>query len=328
MRLPFWIVPLLPLLACSPQVNPGGPPVQAPQLIEDAIIAADGLRLPLRVWQPEGPPRFVILALHGLNDYSLNFMALSAPLLTRGGAIVYAYDQRGFGDTPRRGVWAGTETLLADARAGLGLLRARHPGLPLVLLGESMGGAEALVLAAGPERPEADGIVATTPALWSRSAMRDWMVDLLWFGAHAFPLWGFYGTAPGIVASSNNEALRRFGEDPLTLKTTRVDMSWGVVGLMDAAVADLPRCCRVPTLVLTGARDTVVPRHATEAALAAIPPGAPGYRRIDYADGWHLLLRDRIREKVAADILAWMEGLRPAPAVPAPPPATSAVGPQ
>jgi acylglycerol lipase len=61
---------LLALLtsACGPYVFPPGEPQRAPVLGESAIAAADGVELPLRRWLPEGPPRTVILALHGFND--------------------------------------------------------------------------------------------------------------------------------------------------------------------------------------------------------------------------------------------------------------------
>ncbi|MBE9606787.1 alpha/beta fold hydrolase [Acetobacteraceae bacterium H6797] len=305
-----FLAPLL--LACTPREMPAGPMTGPPRLEmgagaeSGAIVASDGARLPLHQWAPpEGEaPRVVILALHGLNDYSVNMMDESGPLLAKGGALVYAYDQRGFGKAPNRSFWAGAETLAADAIAAGRLIKAAHPGLPLVLMGESMGGAEALWIA-GSEGPlPFDGIVATTPALWGRAYMPAWMQDLLWLGAHSVPQLGFYGAAPGVVASSDDRALRRFGTDPLTLKTTRIDMIWGVVDLMDRAVAALPRCCRVPTLVMTGQQDQIVPRHAIQAALAQVPTGAR-YTRIDYPDGYHLLLRDKIREKVAQDLLDW-----------------------
>lgn len=310
MRLPLPCAGLLALLlaACTPREMPAGPPGMAPRLEAEALIAADGARLPLRRWAPEGQPRFVLLALHGLNDHSGNMMLESAPLLTAGGALVYAYDQRGFGAAPNRSFWPGAQTLADDALAAGRLLRARHPGLPIILLGESMGGALALWLAGSAPDLPFDGVIATTPALWARDFMPGWMQELLWLGAHSLPQLGFYGASPNIVASSNEAALRRFGTDPLTLKTTRIDMMWGVVGLMDRAVAALPACCARPTLVLTGAQDQVVPRAAIEAALARVPPEAP-LTRIDYPQGYHLLLRDRIREGVAADLLAWAAAL-------------------
>src|SRR3546814_15118199 len=79
------------------------------------------------------------------NDYS-NAFADSGPALAAQGLEVYASDQRGFGEAPHRGLWPGVEALPGDLTTAAGLLRQRHPDLPLYLLGESMGGA--VVLAA------------------------------------------------------------------------------------------------------------------------------------------------------------------------------------
>ena len=83
----------------------------------------------------------MLLALHGFNDTARNYMAESAALFTDQGLAVYGYDQRGFGSAPHPGIWPGAESLAADATAAAALLRARHPGLPLWMMGESMGAA-------------------------------------------------------------------------------------------------------------------------------------------------------------------------------------------
>ena len=56
----------------------------------------------------------MILALHGFNDYSNAFDA-PAKLWAKQGIATYAYDQRGFGGAPGRGLWPGSEALATDA---------------------------------------------------------------------------------------------------------------------------------------------------------------------------------------------------------------------
>src|SRR5689334_24916447 len=139
-----------------------------PQLAEKAFIATDGAALPLRTWLPEGKPKAVILALHGFNDYS-NAFAAPAEEWAKHGIATYAYDQRGFGEAPLRGRWAGAYQLTDDLAAASRVLRARYgKGVPLYLLGESMGGAvviSAVTGAAGAPRPSADGIILAAPAV-------------------------------------------------------------------------------------------------------------------------------------------------------------------
>ncbi len=302
---------LLLASACAPVVVPAGPATVAPDLRNGAIVAADGASLPLRRFAPEGAPRAVILALHGFNDYYGNFLTDSLPALNAGGILVYAYDQRGVGRAPNRGYWAGAETLAADAVAAARLIRAHHPDLPILLLGESMGAAVAIVASAGPTPPPVDGYVLLTPALWAREFMNGFMRSGLWLISRTIPLMGFSGGVGGVVASDNPEALRRLGRDPLVIRTTRVDSAVGLVDLMDAAVADLPMCCRgadgrrVPALMLVGGQDMIVPNRASRAAVRRLAPDAP-VRLGVYRDGYHLLLAGRNRDAVVRDILGFI----------------------
>jgi len=291
--LPWVLRPSWAFVPAAPQPEPSGPRP------ESMLVMPDGARLPLRAWRPEGAPRFVVLALHGLADHGGNFLAEGGPLLTAGGALVYAYDQRGFGWSVGRGYWPGADAMVADAREAQRLIHARHPDLPLFLLGESMGGA--VVLAANPR--DVAGIILSSPALWSRRYMPQFMQWMLWGAGHVLGPVALPPSAPNIAASDNAAAMLRFSRDPLTLRDVRLDMIYGLVGLMDEAVAVLPTCCRaVPTLIMVGGNDQVVPTPIARRALhdAQVP------RLAFYPQGWHLLLRDSIRAEVARDILAFM----------------------
>ncbi len=333
------LLALLALSACAPEVRRAGPPVTEPRIEalaatpplpwrprattalgpapleprpagptpEEALIMRDGARLPLRLWRPGGAPRFLVLALHGLGDHGGNYLAEGGELLSAGGALVYAYDQRGFGWAPHRGVWPGAEALRDDALEAARLLRARHPGLPLFLMGESLGGAIAILAGTAAEPPEAAGYLISAPAVWGRALMPGVLRGGLAAISHTVPRVAVPAGAGGIAASDNRVALERFGADPLTLREIRVDLMHGAVGLMDDALAALPACCRnpggpAPTLFLTGAKDSVIPADIQRRAFRQA-----GVARLAlYEDGWHLLLRDGIRARVAADMLAFM----------------------
>jgi pimeloyl-ACP methyl ester carboxylesterase len=117
-------------------------------------------------------------------------------------------------------------------------------------------------------------------------------------------------SAPLFRPTDNLEAWRRWSGDPKLLKQTRVDAVAGLVDLMDAATAALPRFT-APALVLYGAKDELVPPAPIRAALAQLPRGA-AQRVAFYPEGHHMLLRDFGGAAVADDILAWM-GNRAAP---------------
>ena len=302
-----WLLALLilTLAACAAELRPAGPPIQAPALAGEALTMADGTALPLHAWASEGTPRGVLLTLHGFNDSAPNFMAEAGPRFAEAGWQVYAYDQRGFGATPQRGYWVGGETLARDAVAAVALLRARHPGLPLVVLGESMGAAVAIRAATSDPPPRVDAYVLLAPALWARETMNPVLRGALWFFVHTMPALRVQGGVEGIRASDNDDALRRLSRHPLTIRATRIDAAGGLVDMMDETVAALPRCCGAPLLVLFGAQDQIVPKRAARRMLRRLP-GGPAQRIAYYENGYHLLLADNQREVVATDILAWL----------------------
>ena len=297
------LIVLFLLSGCSAELAPPGPPITSPAVTAEAFVMPDGARLPYRAWLPDGPPRAVVLSLHGMND-SRDAWELPAPALAAHGIAVIAPDQRGFGESGSRGHWATAEGLAADATAMAATLRARFPDARLILMGESMGAAVLMVAATGPHPPDADGYILLAPAVWGRAQMNLFMRAALWVTANTVP--GMILRPNGMVritASNNREALVRLSNNPLTIKGTRVDTTKGLVDLMDAALAAAP-AFRAPALLLYGGKDEVIPAPAIETLWQSMPDGP---RRAFYDDGYHLLLRDLGRERLIADILAWIE---------------------
>ena len=270
------------------------------------FIAADGTVLPLRSWLPEGAPKAVVLALHGFNDYSNGF-AIPAWDWAAEGIATYAYDQRGFGAAPQRGQWAGTAALAEDATVAARLLRQRHPGVPLYLLGESMGGAVSIVAMTSAERPPVDGLILVAPAVWGKQTMPWWQRAGLWI-ASVVPPMHVSPKSVSIVrqASDNIPMLRAYSADPMVIKETRTDAVVGLTDLMTQAL-DAARRLDAPTLVLYGEKDEIVPRGPVAQMVAALPPEARTRQRVAlYRNGWHMLLRDLDGARVGRDVAAWM----------------------
>lgn len=303
----LWLLAAILLVAgCTGRYQPMGRPADAPRLTEAAIIAADGYRLPLRVWRPAAgaEPRAAVLALHGFNDYS-NAFAEAAEQWAAAGIVTYAYDQRGFGAAAQPGIWPGADTLVRDLTAAARLVGARHPGLPLYLVGESMGGA--VVLAALAERPPppVDGAVLAAPAVWGRADMSVFARLALWWAATATPGLTVTGEGLDIAPSDNLAMLRALGRDPLVIKETRADTIAGLVDLMERA-ADAAPAVDTRLLVLYGDHEEIIPVEA----IARFLPRLPAERTVVafYPDGYHMLLRDRARAVPIADVAHWVGG--------------------
>ncbi len=287
--------------AATAQSAPGGGAFPAPDIV---FHMRDGFVLPARIWRvPAGvAPAGVILALHGFTD-SRDAWEYPAPGFAAAGYTVIAPDQRGFGATADRGTWAGQAVMIEDASELLRQLRARYPGQRLILMGESMGGAVAMCVAARAPA-SADAYVLISPAVWGRAQMDAGVRVALWTAAAVAPGWKLTGNEvpQDIAPSDNREALLRLAHDPLTLRGATVATLRGLVDLMDsaqAAAGHLPP----DTLMLAGRRDQVVPQAATAAAWAKTPASV---RQGFYMNGFHLLLRDQDRALPQADVLAWL----------------------
>ena len=196
LALPFGLAACAPVLQKALKPNPA---FRGPRFEGDRFISFDGARLALAAWKAEGQyadaPWAVIIGLHGMDDYSAAFH-LAGPWWAGQGITTYAFDQRGFGRSPERGVWAGEDLMISDLRAACALARRLHPKAILAVAGESMGGAVALAAFASDQPPDADrlmifgsrfdtlyGLVALMETAWQRID-RLKVPALYMYGAH------------------------------------------------------------------------------------------------------------------------------------------------
>lgn len=297
----------LALGGCAPTIQQAlrpGPQFAGPRLEPDAFVSFDGARLGLSQWTPRDEPWAVIAALHGMDDYA-NAFHLAGPAWAGQGIATYAFDLRGFGRSPRRGVWPGTDLMAQDTRTFCALLRQRHPKATLTLMGESMGGAVAIAALASGRPPDADRAVLLAPAVWGWSSQPIAYQMALRFAELVAPHKVFQPPSfvtSHITASDNIPELIAMGKDPLMIWGARTDTLYGLVDLMQTAWRDTGKI-RIPAAYLCGAKDQIIPLKPSLQAAARLPAGD---RTAFYAKGYHLLLRDLQREIVFADIAAFI----------------------
>jgi alpha-beta hydrolase superfamily lysophospholipase len=98
----------------------------------------------------EERPRAILMISHGLAEHSRRYRRFAGAMAARG-CHVYAHDHRGHGETTapdaplgRFSKRGGIEHVVDDIAAVHSLATGRHPGLPVILFGHSMGGLIAL----------------------------------------------------------------------------------------------------------------------------------------------------------------------------------------
>ncbi|WP_421730991.1 alpha/beta fold hydrolase [Brevundimonas sp.] len=307
----------LTLSACAaPYIQPPltpppgftGPRIEEPARTGSpgAFVVQDGARLPFLRWGGASEPWAVIVALHGMNDHDASFR-LAGPWWAERGIVTYAFDQRGFGQAPGRGVWAGEPVMSEDLRTVTALVRARYPHAVVAVVGESMGGSVAAAAFGSDRPPDADRVILLAPGVWGWSSQGPVNSVGLWVAARAL---GDLALEPpefavrDIVASDNHLELIRNARDPESILATRFDTLSGLVDLMEVASRGLG-LMRAPTLLMYGADDTVVKKPAMRRALqrAGQPPNL---RTAWYPEGHHLLNRDLQAETVYRDVEAYL----------------------
>lgn len=296
--------PLLLTGCAQPYIyKPDSDPVR-PVLHDGFALMEDGFRLPVTAWKPDSTSQAVILGLHGMNDYRKAFEKLGQYLSARD-ITLYAYDQRGFGETRGAGYWHGQETMIRDLQTLIKLLRRKYPQQPLYVLGESMGGGLAIA-AQSHATLDIDGYILVAPAIWSRDNMPFYQRLLLWAAVHTVPAKKLTGEGLELKPTDNIDMLRAWARDPLVIKATRVDVLYGVTNLMDSAVAATPEF-QGKVLALYGKHDEIIPRTPVCKLLESFSanPATRLKTRI-YRQGYHMLTRDLNAAAVWKDIATWV----------------------
>ena len=113
------------------------------QETEFQFVGAQGTELPARLWLPDGQPRLVLQISHGMTEHSGRYDTLAAALAEHGIACA-AFDLRGHGRNPGSRTCAdmgpdGWEQSLSDLQRFCERLRESFPGVPLGMLGFSLG---------------------------------------------------------------------------------------------------------------------------------------------------------------------------------------------
>ncbi|WP_290501820.1 alpha/beta fold hydrolase [Alcanivorax sp.] len=255
----------------------------------------------VREWTPAGTPRGVILGLHSFGDFGAAFEQLG-PWFAEAGYVFVAYDQAGFGDRLEQGRWAGEQQLVDDAATQIRRLHQIHAA-PLFVLGESLGGAVA-ILAAQQEADKVAGLMLAGPAV--REGIR---FRYGWNAAIATAATLAPGYRLTVERNADDPTLtptsaQRLAEDPRVMREVRMDAYWGLIKLADSA-SDSANNLNIPTLLLYGGKDHSVPEAGIRHLRAHLSANDQGEYRF-YPNAPHLLLQSRQWQQVCQDISQWL----------------------
>jgi alpha-beta hydrolase superfamily lysophospholipase len=257
--------------------------------------ASDGMPLQIRHWVTTGTPWATVLFVHGIGEHSGRYDRVGR-LMSRVGLDVRAYDLRGHGISGgRRAYIRSWEEYLDDLE--IVLLHLRGTGVPLAVVGHSMGALIALSYACG-GRPLPDLLVLSGTPLEMKVPI--WQRAMALSLAHTAPKVMFRNPIKGDQLSTDPRVGKAYESDPLVNTRTTARLAHELF-TASRRVRDQLDELTVPTLVLHGGADTVVPPEAS-APLAVL---ARVERRV-LPNMRHEILNEREGPEVVGTMVRWM----------------------
>jgi len=274
----------------------------------------DGTTLRTLHWAPEGDPWAVALIVHGLGEHAGRYGTVAAAL-TAAGIDTFGYDHRGFGGSSGYRAYVASWGQYHDDLANrIEASRAERPGLPLMVYAHSMGGLIAAGYLVPPGgRPLPDLLVLSAPGL--DSALPAWKRRLARLLTGITPRMRIANGLPRDGLSGDPGVQSRVEADPLSLSSSTVRLGAEGFAEQDRLAALLPGlgAMPVPTYVLHGADDPIVPLRATQAL-----EGKGNVTRRVWPGLRHECHNEPAQAEVLAEVVAWARAQLPAAAPQAP----------
>ncbi len=261
-------------------------------------LELDGGRIVVHVWDDEAVgadgQRYIALLAHGYGEHARRYDHV-AQKLVEAGAVVYAPDHFGHGRSQgERALVADVDQLSDDLGRVEALARDRHPDLPVVLIGHSMGG----LISTHYAQRHGDGLAALVlsgPAI-GRNPDIEALIEM-------DPL-------PDVpidpaVLSRDPSVGRAYAEDPLVYHGPFRRETLQAFGAALEAIAAGGKLGPYPVLWIHGAEDQLVPLAGTRETIEQIR--GERFEEQIYAGARHEVFNETNRDEVIADVVAFIE---------------------
>jgi acylglycerol lipase len=274
--------------------------------------------LPIIAWKNKTPkPVAAVLCIHGMGLENRSFEKFAADLNARG-YLIYAMDVRGFGSWTQT---KGEENLdykacLADIKRLVLAIKERNPGLPLYVLGESMGGA--IALRAGAQLGDLiNGVISSVPSCERFQAKRMSLQTAMHFMIDPHRPFDV-GSTVTERATSEDSLRTQLRDDP------KAKMGMTPIELMQFALfmrmtkPQAERITKLPVLMAQGLQDQLVKPQGTFDLFDAVKSTDKTFLIIGKAE--HLMFENNSPDQFLMDSLdSWLRTHSVPPARPTTP---------
>ncbi len=270
--------------------------------VENHTCGGSGKKLYWQGWLPDRDPKAIVCIAHGLAEHGGRYAHVGQALSGRGYAV-YAVDHRGHGKSEgQRSQIDSLEQAVADLHAFTDVMRHDHPGLPVFLLGHSMGGAIAFGYALR-HQSELAGLILSAPAL----VIEDVRLVTVAVGkllSRWLPGAGIL-QLDGSAVSRDPEVVRAYNADPLNFRgKIPARTAAEILAIADAAPAKLPDIT-IPLLVFQGTADRLVSPKAAKLVYARAGSADKTLRVFEGA--YHETMNEPDKAEVIALVGDWLD---------------------
>lgn len=266
-----------------------------------SLLGVDGVKIFTQSWLPDAAdPRAVVVLVHGFGEHSDRYDWV-AERFVEAGYAVYASDHRGHGRSQGPRALIDVGALVADVDRLVDEATKAHEGLPVAMLGHSLGGLIAICYALAHQR-RLRALVLSGPL-----AALDAPAPALALAR------GLARIAPTLGVSSLDARL--VSRDPAVVAAYRADPLVHHGRIPARTVAEMARAVErfpdvvgrvtVPTLIVYGTADGLCPPSGP--IMLAERFGSVDLTTRAYEGLFHEVLNEPERETVMGDVLDWLD---------------------
>jgi acylglycerol lipase len=261
---------------------------------------ARGVEIFRQSWLPDGPVRAVLVIVHGLGEHSDRYDHV-ARAVAADGIAVHAEDHRGHGRSQGARALVEVAEVVRDVDTLVGLAATEHPGVPVFMLGHSLGGMIAVRYALAHQARLSGLILSGALATVDASPALRRAGRLIAAIAPRAPLIALdaelVSRDPAVVANYRADPLVHHGRIPARTAAEIADTTDAFGGEVAAIT--------LPTLIVYGTADGLCPPAGS--VMLGERLGSTDVTIRAYEGLYHEVLNEPEREMVIADVRTWLE---------------------
>lgn len=275
------------------------------------LLCSDQVKRPVHIWAPKDP-KAVILAIHGGMAHAGDYVTPALYFKEHGIATV-SFDMCGH-DGKKRVDIPGFNTFLDDAALFLKWVKNTYPGLPIFIMGHSMGALIATHLELGRFAKDRDikGVILSSPyyvnAIKAPKILQTFARSL----AKLLPKMKVpLEHLTHLLTHDAAIAARHLADERDNVRATEV--SFRFAASLMVAQEDLPGTFSKwvhPVFAVVAGDDKLAEAQGAATLLHTIPKDLLEYHH--YPDNFHENFNELNRNKIFADIVGWMGKILPA----------------